>query len=232
MSLAFVEINGPPRAPTKGFWSHTLYDPGKEPEWGALATHHITLESIKEKKCPPWRGEAPVKIDDEDITYYVGHGVDFDWGAVGKPEVKRICTLALSRWLFPEMDSHKLVAMYYRLHGVSDSSVNTAKQAHDALADATMTVTVFFEILKRLAVADPQQYGLTGTTFGIHYEETGWDRIWEWSEHARIPTVFAFGKNRGKLIRTIDKEDPGYRSWMLKQKDIDPYLRIALETQR
>ena len=32
-----------------------------------------------------------------DAEYIIGHNVDFDWKALGQPNVKRICTQALAR---------------------------------------------------------------------------------------------------------------------------------------
>jgi hypothetical protein len=48
-----------------------------------------------------------------DATYLIGHNIDFDWGAIGQPDIKRICTLALSRKVWPTLDSHSQSAGFF-----------------------------------------------------------------------------------------------------------------------
>lgn len=69
------------------------YNPGKPITFGALATHHIMDEELVD--CTPVASfTLPGHMD-----YMIGHNVDFDWEVNGRPEVKRICTLALARKL-------------------------------------------------------------------------------------------------------------------------------------
>ena len=51
--------------------------------------------------CPPASNFRLPK----DLQYLIGHNIDFDWQAVGQPDVKRICTLALARKVWPEADA-------------------------------------------------------------------------------------------------------------------------------
>jgi exodeoxyribonuclease X len=53
-----------------------------------------------------------------------------------------------------------------------------------------------------------------------------WEDLWQVSEAARIPSVFAFGKHKGTPIKDAPLD---YIEWMLRQDNIDPYLREALE---
>jgi len=56
-------------------------------------------------------------------------------------------------------------------------------------------------------------------------ELSSWETVWQLSEKARIPKVMMFGKHKGTAIKDI----PGdYKSWLLKQPDVDPYLVKAL----
>ena len=50
------------------------------------------------------------------IEYIIGHNVDFDWRMLSQPKVRRICTLALCRSLWPLADTHTLAAMIYHVH--------------------------------------------------------------------------------------------------------------------
>jgi exodeoxyribonuclease X len=50
--------------------------------------------------------------------------------------------------------------------------------------------------------------------------------IWQASEIASVPTVMTFGKHKGTAIKDVPAD---YKSWLLKQTDIDPYLIKALK---
>jgi len=46
------------------------------------------------------------------------------------------------------------------------------------------------------------------------------------SEAARIPKKITFGKYKGSSIKDLE---PSYVAWLLRQDDLDPYLRKALK---
>jgi exodeoxyribonuclease X len=52
------------------------------------------------------------------------------------------------------------------------------------------------------------------------------EELWQLSEKSRIPKVMPFGKHKGEPIDSIPDD---YRSWLLRQSDVDPYLLKALE---
>lgn len=183
------------------------FKPSKPISIGAMATHHIIAEDLE--GSPPWSGFALP----EDCAYLLGHSVDFDWKCIGSPNVKRICTLALSRSLWPDIDSHKLTAMIYHLHPPAMARVLVC-EAHDARADVANCLRLLGFILA--LVGKPQT----------------WEEVWRISEEARIPKVFSFGKYHGQPIADIKRTDPGYISWCVSGKcdlvNEDPYLRQAL----
>ena len=69
---------------TLGEEFHQRYNPGKPISLGALATHHILDEELVD--CPP----ASSFTLPTDATYLIGHNIDFDWNAIGQPDIKRI----------------------------------------------------------------------------------------------------------------------------------------------
>lgn len=105
------------------------YNPGKPIQLGAMATHHIFDEDVTD--CPL----ASEFALPEDTTYLIGHNVDFDWGVVGEPPVKRICTLALSRYLVPDADAHTQSAMIYHYARDRTKARERLSRAHSALVD-------------------------------------------------------------------------------------------------
>lgn len=181
------------------FWSR--YNPGKKIELGAMATHHIREQDVA--NCPPFSSFGwPLTI-----RYMVGHNVDFDWGALGKPDVKRIDTLCIARKLWPQFDNHKLGTCLYGLMG--PSAKEKLVGSHGALVDAGTCATILEFVVEATGL-------------------TTWEGLYEFSEAARVPDVMPFGKHKGQSFDTIPNS---YKSWLLGQPDVDPYLRQALSAR-
>jgi exodeoxyribonuclease X len=182
--------------------------PTKPIEYGAMAVHHILMEDLV--GCPPFSSWSMPR----DVEYIVGHGVDFDLEAIGKPNVQRVDTLAMARYLWPTLDSHSLVALMYFLKGPTKDTRKIVQYAHSAAADVYMC----WEILK--AVVDKCNDSPTDIIFRI---ETIND-LYKASEAARIPKVMAFGKYKGKPIAEVPHD---YVRWYRKQDNLDSYLLKA-----
>ncbi|WP_114637022.1 putative quorum-sensing-regulated virulence factor [Polynucleobacter necessarius] len=177
------------------------YNPGKPISLGALATHHIMDEELV--NCPAsssFRLPAGTK-------YLIGHNIDFDWVAIGSPEVKRICTLALARSLWPDLDSHTQSALLYYFE--RNTAREQLRNAHSALADVWICSKIVGKIIEKL-------------------QPVSLDALWEMSEKARIPTIMPYGKHKGELISQMPTD---YKQWMLRQDNVSSYLRKALEAK-
>ncbi|TWH63855.1 exodeoxyribonuclease X [Azomonas agilis] len=179
------------------------YRPGKPIELGALATCHILDEELLD--CPP---HTQFKLP-ADAHYLIGHNVDYDWSVIGQPDLKRICTAALSRDLWPDADSHSQSALIY-LHYRTEAR-DLLRNAHAALDDVKNCRLLLIKILEALKAR--------GQTV------SSWEALWQYSEAARIPKVMAFGKHKGLPIKDLPSD---YRAWLLRQPDVDPYLVKAL----
>lgn len=177
------------------------FKPSKPISLSAMSVHHITDEDLKD--CPP---SNTFGLPD-DVDYLIGHNVDFDWSAAGKPVVNRICTLALSRYLWPELDSHNQSAMLYYLERDRARDLLRGK-AHSAADDVCNCVIILGHIVRKLGDVD------------------SWGALWQRSEIARIPTKMPFGKHKGVPVKEIPQD---YKRWLLNQPDIDQYLRKALK---
>jgi exodeoxyribonuclease X len=175
------------------------YKPSKPIELGALCTHNIYDEELD--GCDP---SSSFKLPE--AGYVIGHNIDYDFNVIGNPEgYKRICTQALSRSLWPDIDSHKQSAMIYHLERAT--ARERLRNAHCAMDDVLNCHLLLGHIIAKL-----------GTI-------TDWEALWVASEKARIPTVMPFGKHRGEPIRTLPRD---YVSWLRRQPDMDPYLLKAL----
>lgn len=176
------------------------YRPEKPISFGAMATHHILSEDLID--CPPSSTFAlPAGVE-----YLIGHKIDFDWEVIGKPDVKRICTLAMARRLWPDT-SHTLSALMYMFSTNRGYTREVLRNAHNALADVRSCCLILEEITLQTGI----------TTF---------EELHAFSEECRIPTHMTFGKHNGTAIADLPRD---YVGWFLEQKDVDPYLRKAFE---
>lgn len=180
---------------------HQFYKPSKPIDCGALAVHNIIDEYLVD--CDP-SGNFSLPNDAE---YIIGHNIDFDWKVARSPEVKRICTLALSRHLWPTLSSHSQSAVLYHLSDDRMATRELLKNAHDALCDVQNCHILLKKIIKKLGSV------------------SSWEELHKMSEIARIPTVFTFGKHKGCKISEAPQD---YKNWLKRQPDVDPYLLKAL----
>lgn len=185
------------------------YKPSKPIEMGALAAHRILDEELAD--CPP-SSEARAVIVDGGVTYMIGHNVDYDHAALGKPDVRRIDTCALARALWPECDSFSLTALLYFLD--RPRAHELTKNAHrSTLDDCRGCLELLGHIVAKFKVPPT------------------WERLWEASEKARIPKYMPFGKWRpepGKTPVPIADLPRDYLEWCDKQATMDPYVLIAV----
>lgn len=171
--------------------------------YGAMAVHHI-LESDIAGKPSYETFRLP-----EGIQYIIGHNVDYDIQAIKLADksinARAICTLALSRMVWPD-DAHNLSALIYKFTNGSVKARESIRNAHNAKQDVLLTVVLLKQICKVLGVKDFQS-------------------LYLFSEQARIPTHLTFEKHKGTPIKDIPAD---YIGWLLKQSDLDPYLKKAL----
>ena len=171
---------------------------------GALATHHILETDIVEK--PSF---DTFKMP-QGVQYLIGHNIDYDITAIQKCQpdftVKGICTLALCRMVWPELP-HTLSAMYYHVMDDLELARKHLRHAHNAKADIYFTGVILKTLVEQLGIKDMNS-------------------LFIMSETARIPKYITFGKHKGTAVKDLD---PSYVTWLLRQDDLDPYLRKAIE---
>jgi len=210
IELAWIQIT-PGTWDKATFYFHQFYKPINGSCFGALATHHIHDEELVNNQ-PSVDAKLP-----KDTTYLIAHNADYDWQALGSPvHVKRICTLAIARALCPELDSHKLGALAYAFSKNYSLTRQQLKGAHSAAADVELCYSILVELISKATAK--------GETLATAED------LWKFSERCRIPTVMAFGKHKGMLIKDLPKD---YKAWCLRQPDFDPYILKAMrgETQ-
>lgn len=176
------------------------YRPEKPTTFGALSVHHILPNELEE--CPP---SSSFRLP-EDAQYLIGHNIDTDWTAAGKPDVKRIDTCAIARHLWSDADSHSQSALLYRLLGATPETRAALKNAHSALADVQNNIRLLEKILETKS------------------EITTWSALWAFSEECRIPKICTFQRYKGIPLEELPLDFVG---WVLRQSWIDDYTRIG-----
>jgi exodeoxyribonuclease X len=176
------------------------FKPKGEISFGAMAVHHILPFELE--GLPPFNGQWA-----SDVDYLIGHNIDFDWKAVGSPDIRRIDTLPMARKLWPELDSHKLGALMYFIHGATSQTRDKLQSAHSAAADVGFCIDLLSVIIEKTGINTLRE-------------------LWLYSEQARIPDIMPFGKYKGQPISAIPSQ---YISWAMKQPDFDPYVLEAFK---
>lgn len=188
---------------------HQRYKPKFDIQLGAMATHNIIPSDLED--CP---ASSTFELE-ADTGFMIGHNIDFDSRMMGDPEVKLICTLAMSRFLFPELDTHKQGAMIYYIGQVYkrlEWAREMTTRSHAALDDVRMCA-----ILLRFLLVTAIERGVPLAT---------WDQVYEFSQLARIPTVMGFGKHKGCPIEMVPSD---YVRWYRSQTEKDPWLLEAFK---
>ncbi|MHA5056162.1 3'-5' exonuclease [Acinetobacter schindleri] len=183
-----------------------LYSCDEPISFAAMAVHHI-LESDLEGQPHYSSFKLP-----QETTYIIGHNIDYDIRALEKcgvnsSNIKAICTLALARRVWPDAEAHNISALIYMITRGSDRAREMIRKAHRADMDIILTANILMHIVHHLKISSIEE-------------------LYEASEDARIPRTINFGKHRGTAIAELPAD---YVQWLLRQEDLDPYLRKSLE---
>ncbi|MFV5504036.1 MULTISPECIES: 3'-5' exonuclease [unclassified Acinetobacter] len=183
-----------------------LYTCDEPISFAAMAVHHI-LESDLEGQPHYSTFSLP-----NETVYMIGHNIDYDLRAIQKcgvdtSKIKAICTLALARRVWPDAEAHNISALIYMITKGSERAREMIRKAHRADMDIILTANILMHIVHHLKINSMQE-------------------LFEASEDARIPRTINFGKHRGTAIAELPAD---YVQWLLRQDELDPYLRKALE---
>ncbi|TCB80710.1 DUF3820 family protein [Acinetobacter sp. ANC 4173] len=183
-----------------------LYSVDEPISFAAMAVHHILESDLID------RPHYSSFILPTDTQYIIGHNVDYDIRAIEKcgvdtSSIKAICTLALARRVWPDAEAHNISALIYMISKGSEKAREMIKKAHRADMDIILTANILMHIVHQLNINSIEE-------------------LYAASEDARIPRSINFGKHRGTNITDLPAD---YIQWLLRQDELDPYLRKALE---
>lgn len=174
--------------------------------YAAMAVHHILESDLIDQ--PHYTSFCLPK----ETVYIIGHNIDYDIRAIQKcgvdtSHIKAICTLALARLVWPDVEAHNISALIYMISKGSEKARDMIKKAHRADMDIILTANILMHVVHHLQIDSIEA-------------------LYAASEDARIPRVMSFGKHRGTAIADLPND---YIQWLLRQDELDPYLRKALE---
>lgn len=184
--------------------------PDRPISFGAMAVTNIFNEDVAECES---HTELCARAMPKGAAYIIGHNIDFDIrvaanAGVDVSQYKAICTLAMVRNLYPDADSHTLGAMSCMLD--YQHARENMKDAHGAAADVVMTARLLYLICKSQNI-------------------TSMEQLYQFSEFARIPTHFPFGKHKGVAIAELatNHDGRGYLQWVVNSIKDNEYLTTA-----
>lgn len=168
--------------------------PSEPISFEAMAIHHITEEMVAD--APPI-ADVIDKYLGADI--YVAHNAAFDREKLPQITAPWICTLKLSRKLWPEEKSHGNQYLRYRF-GL-DPHVPDGLYAHRALYDCYVTATtlLYMNSLAHWKVSEMRD--ITNNPSLLH--------------------IMKFGKHKDQTFADIGANHPEYFRWCLSNMDLN-----------
>lgn len=167
----------------------------------AMAIHKITEAMVADK---PWIEDVIQRYHGS--SYYVAHNASFDSRVLPPMPGDWICTMKLSRRLWPGI-SHSNMGLYKsrKLH----IDTPTGLHHHRALFDCYITAALLLHIMETSGWSANEMVDVTG--------------------RPALVQTFQFGKYRGKAVSEIALRDPGYLRWMLNNfTAMTPEWRLTL----
>lgn len=188
-----------------------LCKPERPISYGAMAVTGICEEDVADK---PDHTKVVSYYMPVVPAYIIGHNIDYDIqvaknAGVDTSQYKLICTLAIARKLYPDIE-HSLGALLYRFH--YNEARNHANQAHSAAADVRFCVILLRGFCAEAGITDMES-------------------LYAYSEAARIPEFMPMGKHKGESISEVASTTDGraYFLWVITDIEDNPYLIQAVQ---
>lgn len=183
---------------------------------GAEQVHGISNAFLQDKRpshvvVKEWQRDMEGLREPGEELAFVAHNLKFDVSVVERyitlpSNSWRICTLRLSRMLYPDAPDHKLTTMH-RVLGLTGTY-----QAHSALDDVLMCKDLLFSILQRNSMSIDDAARMC-------------------SRPIRLKTM-PFGKHKGEPMTTVPTS---YMRWMMDNVpdiDLDVLFTFQCEISR
>lgn len=221
VELAMMDLPSTPEAFMKAKLEdlpmmHSLYGHDVPMSLGALAAHGIPATELEGK--PKFdRVNRMGKNGAGESGYMIGHNVDFDSDFLDNQGCKHICTLALARYVFPDLDSHTQSAVLLHIGRITKNgeawALDLIKGAHRADADVMNCARVLKYLIFMISKGKQVVGGLS------------WEDIYQVCMEARVPKIMTFGKFKGLEVQDVE---PKWAEWYAGQENADKWVLTAL----
>lgn len=181
---------------------HSLIDPQVSISPSASGIHHITNAMVEDKPTlSEYFHDVLGNPFDGQSVLMVAHNAPFDHKYVSPylGDSQKLCTLKLSRVVYPDAPDHKLPTLKYLL-GIAEGA------SHNALADVEACFGVLCDMRSRTGLDLEGLINLHNTPIRI--------------------TSMPFGKHKGIELTKLPR---GYVTWLLNLDNLDENLRYSLE---
>lgn len=173
-------------------------------DFSAMAVHHITEWEIADK--PLFRDSSDAWNLQKLLKTYtlVAHNATYDIDVLVRQGIEissSICTLRLARYLYPEIEQHKLQYLRYYL-GIEFAE---KPQTHDALGDVLVLEKVFYKLHETLKAQNPEKN-----------EEELQSLMIDISSRPSVLYMCKFGKHKGTLWSEVPRD---YLDWVVNKSD-------------
>jgi exodeoxyribonuclease X len=182
------------------------FKPSKPIEKKAAELTGITNELVKD--CPP---SSSFKLPE--MTYFIAHNAIFDYGVLGKPDVKRICTKEIAQNIFANLKKDglknnklsSLIEFFY-----PNEAEELLRTSHGALQDIKLVYLLLLKVAERLPKADSFEYLLKYCSQGTPDEKPAKISDKRFTEVAGEWYIM-FGKYKGYELKKVPKD---YLRWL------------------
>ena len=184
---------------------HELFKPPIPITVDAMATHHITNQMVEDKASFD-SSETKEKVREllaDNIL--VAHNAVFDIAMLeieGVQVPQYICTLRVARHLDTEGKVPRFSLQYLRYF--LDLNIEDAP-AHDARGDVLVLEALFARLIDKLKQTEKDEIAVL-------------EKMIELSQQPVLLRTMKFGKYRGRDFQDIARQDAGYLSWLLGEK--------------
>jgi len=177
----------------------------------AMAVHGIRNEDIANKE-PFEKSKFYKRVNELNnlANYLIAHNLPFDLARLEyyrfNANCKTIDTLSLGEYEYP-LPNYKLQTFRYALFSKEQEELASSKygvdiKAHNAIGDVVILKLFFDVLIKRLQERE-----------NLNYNEA-LEELVVLSKKPVMVKTFAFGKYRGREIKSILQEDRGYLTWL------------------
>lgn len=164
----------------------SLVNPGIPIPPEASAIHHLTDEDVADA---PKIDDAMMPFFDDDFDFVVAHNCAFDRRFMDFGQAPWVCTLKLSRAVYPDAANHKNQYLRYLL-GLPKlvHSYSAQAAAHRALYDSEVTSYLFHHLILKATTDNPIE------------------KMISLSNNPSLLKVCRFGKHKDKLWKDVPRD--------------------------